>query len=780
MKIFIQGRKDGYNPLYPKPTPAEFFKFAADIQRIDAQNNSQYYGKSLYSIAFNGSGCIFTKYLIGYDTLRSSIGNIGISVFIPNNQRMLGADIKNLLDELIKTYTSNYCPDFKINNQKQEDWLLFSSAANNYDSKVKTILADENFQYGNKDAAYIYYNNTTEIEKYLEAPYQEEFKERKQVFFIDNQSQLLLEVIKHDQTANLTGKIDLENPSYKLRDYHGQGKNGISIEIRSNNKLRNDKDKIFRKDNVTIKYSKKYYKDIFAEGKLSEPQIEQYLKISDNSIDIEKNIELNPTEIPVEIRIYNSKGEPINDAVFTCKSNYSKSEKKVYQNTINFSGEEQKDRWTISAKKDLFTGEETFTPEHNSIVKLTLREVKIIKLQILDEKGSIIKSKDLHFYDDDIRKEQTESINISGYHFIKKTFKPKDEYDAIIIRLQKQVIQQPISQGPKVGPTGYGGDITKPQMPFKIKILLGSIACLLVVGVYFLVSMLWVSKTIEIQPSDKLTSAEIEKYVEGDSLFLEKLEKYKKEWAKLKNNDDSVEYKKCVSSIDRAIKKREAITNGNFAYLQNKDSVGFSNLQLPFKEALKNIKESQYFNVKITLGDVSKLTLTSIADSINKILGQINDQNATNVSTNTSSNNETIKKKEEEKAAAAKKAKEERDAGAKAKADADANANKDETDIINYLKGKELKGEKLKEFKNNSNISEKLKKSISLALEFWSLDGNVQSKKTYSDYMSKVQNDEYLKNNSTLTSFLKNKPDNIYPKNTSGAGTTLTLSKFIE
>ena len=67
MKIFIQGRKDGYNTLYPKPTPAEFFQFAADIQRIDAQNNVKYYGQNLYAIAFNGSGCIFTKYIIGLD-----------------------------------------------------------------------------------------------------------------------------------------------------------------------------------------------------------------------------------------------------------------------------------------------------------------------------------------------------------------------------------------------------------------------------------------------------------------------------------------------------------------------------------------------------------------------------------------------------------------------------------------------------------------------------------------------------------------------------------------
>ena len=139
------------------------------------------HGKSLYAIAFNGTGCIFTKCIIGYDTLRGDVGNIGISFFIPNNKKMLGTDIKILLDELINIYTTNYCPDFKINDKKQEDWDLFLSTANKYDAKVKTVSSDENFQYGNKEAAYIFYNSTTEIEKYLETPYLDEYKEYKQI-----------------------------------------------------------------------------------------------------------------------------------------------------------------------------------------------------------------------------------------------------------------------------------------------------------------------------------------------------------------------------------------------------------------------------------------------------------------------------------------------------------------------------------------------------------------------------------------------------------------------
>ena len=770
MKIFIQGRKNGYNVLYPETTPAEFYGMAGEMQHEGSKDDAKCYGKSLYAIAFNGTGCIFTKCIIGYDTLRGDVGNIGISFFIPNNKKMLGTDIKILLDELINIYTTNYCPDFKINDKKQEDWDLFLSTANKYDAKVKTVSSDENFQYGNKEAAYIFYNSTTEIEKYLETPYLDEYKEYKQILFIDNQSQLILDVIKHDPTAtaDLTGKKLLENPWFKLRDYHEQGKNGVSIEISANKViLRKSGDKIFEKDDVTIKYSKKYCRDIYEEGKLSYPNIKKYIKRIDNSIDVEKDIELDPVIKQVEIRINDSKGNPIT-ADITCKSNQLNTSKPVFQNTINFKGEEQKYEWTISAKKDRLSGEETFTPEHNSIVKLTLRDIKIFKLQAVYGANHPVMSKTLTFEDDKIRKEYTEYINIKGYKPQNITFIPENQIGDVVVVLQKQVIQQPISQGPKVGGSTFDIGIKPPKKRPYINILIASsIVCLLVVGVYFLVSMLWGSKTIEEQPSDKLTSAEIEKYVEGDSLFLEKLEKYKKEWAKLKNNDDSVEYKKCVSSIDRAIKKREAITNGDFAFL--KDSARFIGPQMSFKNALDKINQNQYEQVITKLGDVSKLTLTQIADSINKILGQPNEPDANAVRAKTPSEIEA-----EQVVAAAKKAKE---AAEKTKAVADANANKDETDdITNYLKGNELKIDRLNDYKNSS-VKDEIINEIQLALDFWSLDGS--NGKSYSSYKSKVAGTKYLKLNQTLKIFVdKANNETKYPKSQTGYKTK-TLENII-
>ena len=39
MKLFVQARKDGYNVLYPKPTPTEFFEFAGDIRPNGSSEN---------------------------------------------------------------------------------------------------------------------------------------------------------------------------------------------------------------------------------------------------------------------------------------------------------------------------------------------------------------------------------------------------------------------------------------------------------------------------------------------------------------------------------------------------------------------------------------------------------------------------------------------------------------------------------------------------------------------------------------------------------------------
>lgn len=800
MKIFIQGRKNGNKPLYPKPTPAEFYSWAEDLQRSDAPNNAQCYGKSLYSIAFNGSGCIFTKYIIGYDTLREYIGNIGISIFIAANQKMLGADIKSLLDGLINIYTTNYCPDFKINNQKQEDWLLFSSYANNFDSKVKSISSDENFQYGNKDAAYIFYDNTIEIEKYLERPYQEEYKEYKQILFIDNQSQLLLEIIKHDQKANLTQIVDLENPKYKLI-YRQVVEGGLKIDVKVNGSTRHSKSKVKRKDMLTISWEKPYYQKIERNGKWEEIGRE-FLKIDDYEETIEVlEKSLDPIERKVSIEITDSKGNPITNAVLVCKCKSNKSipnkEFSQNQNTIDFVGEEQKEKWTISDKRENFEGEEEFIPEFNREFKLTLKEFKTIKLKYLDENNFEIGAKEITFYDDDIRNEQSIPISVSSYQPKTEVFTPNKVDSYYTVDLGKKLIKQVSNQNNPI--TSLQHENNKPKEKNKSIIYFSLIAlffvCITGIGYYFYddifgsqaKSHTHLNNTTKVEELPKFTRIEIESYIEGDSLILENLNQFKTDWEKqtpvietftsnesnrTNEKQDSTKFKdwkEIEESLDRAIKKRNAINERNFGFFNdNNNKVIFFEAQLPFKRAINKINKEDYENVKSKLVDVLNLTLTQIADTINKILvtpieKKSNDEEkdlAIKKSSPKPNNNKPEIKKSNQTTEIA--------------------VSIEEQDIIKYLEGSEFCLKKLTNYQK-SNKSKELKPSINLAIEFWSLDGS--KPKIYPTYFKNVKNDKYLKENNTLNNFLneeiKKKKENKYPPSIEGYK-TIKLSEFIK
>lgn len=211
MKLLVQARKDGYNVLYPKPTPKEFFQFAGDIRRID-NNKGNFLGKYIYSIALTSGGCIFSKHVIVQDVQREGLGNVGFSVFIPNVKKLSGVDVKILLDKLLKTYCENYCPDYYLEN-KHEDWTLFEAIVNK-----ESLLPNQSsnnvksYQHGTGEAAFVYYSNNSELEKYFNAPYQEKYCAYKQVFFVEEQLKFApenpLNAVRHDKNANLTGEID--------------------------------------------------------------------------------------------------------------------------------------------------------------------------------------------------------------------------------------------------------------------------------------------------------------------------------------------------------------------------------------------------------------------------------------------------------------------------------------------------------------------------------------------------------------------------------------------
>lgn len=295
MEILIQGSKGGYKIFHKT---ANFpSNFAADSRREDVENNRLTVGKTTYSISMAGNGCIFSKSVGIWDVKRGSIGTVSFSVFIPSSKRLTGTDIKSLLDEISNVYSRNYIVNGDLNLEIREDWMQITAITNAYESRMTSIPSEdiENFASGTKDAAFIYYSQEQELLNYLQAPYQEEYSLYKQVLLIDRQfegkPENPLNALQHDLNANLTSKISLDNPKYKLR-YNPHPVNGIRIEVTVQGSKRENNSQVKQKDTLEITWSKTYYKSERKSGKAHE--LSPYLTVNeqDKSFNIKDEITL--------------------------------------------------------------------------------------------------------------------------------------------------------------------------------------------------------------------------------------------------------------------------------------------------------------------------------------------------------------------------------------------------------------------------------------------------------------------------------------------------------
>lgn len=735
MEVVVHGTKQGYKSNFiPNTTPS--------FSMGDIRNgvNSEYpLGKSAYSLAYRNNGCVYTKYTIVRDTLRSyATGFIAFSLFLSDNKILhrKGEDVKSLLDKLSERYSKDYIRENNINRSEtnliQENWAFVNEILSGYTQQNKNS-EEGNPQSGPSDPAFVYYSNDSELQKYFDAPYQEEYPPYRQVFFVESnfkdKPENPLNALRHDPNADLTGKIDLENTSYKLREFHGQGKIGVSIEIRVNGKSRHNKDAIRKKDNVTIKYFKnRYFKEVFEEGKLTDPKIAQYLTIDESigKIDVKKDVDLPPIEksIQIEIKGYSIEGAEI---ICTCKSNPQLPAKVAINQSITFSGEELREKWIISAKKEsenLYSEPIPVTPEiQNETIAIVLKKQKDIEIITIDKE-----------------KRTTEQ----GYE------------GALIAQYEKK----------------------KPWITRKENrsIVIASLS----VGLLFIVLIIWWS--VSWSGNDKptpLTPETISAYVEGDMLFAEKLDTFKIEWQKqepkIKRSGDGIwgilsgktnrqldstafnKWKETTQSIERAIEKRKLIDSTNFAELL---SSKFSLKQVSLKFAIAKIDSTKYEEISQRLGDVSKLTLTQIADSINAIVEKPvkNESSTAPIQQPSQPQPPPVNKPAEAPTTTA------------TLTTPSAPTTDDNWEIIQYLKGSDLKKATLQEHKKQTTNST-LKKSIDLALKFWSLDGSTDN--SYSSYRGKLKNDTNLKN-SELKKIVDKIVDECKP------GTTLIPQYAIE
>lgn len=772
MKIFIQARKDGYNVLYPKPTPQEFFNFGSDIQRIDAQTQSCYYGKEFYSLAFSSTGRIFSKYVIGYDVQRGAVGYIAFSIFIPKDKMLSGKDVKSLLDTLAGTYIQNYSPNFYFDNKKNEDWNQFADIANGFDSNLKR-LSDEDVESvapGSETPAFLFYRTDEELSRYLDDHYQSEYYPYQQVYFVDKkyegQKDNPLSIVKINPQANLTGRIDLDNPKYRIEFENGITQNGNRIKVEVNNgvywKQLFNKNKFRRKDVIRISWTKDCYEQKILTGTLVELSDSEGIHIDNGTVHI-TGVELTPVKKSIKIIVNDPNGQSISKPAIVCCN--SDKERKFNENgIITFVREDIRRQWIISVNSGNMSGTTRIIPGNLSdCLSITVHEKKSIKVSVIDadtsepisdfevwtkRRGGFSKDKTIIFIDDEIDQEARISVKCKGYKQEDFKFNPREYDDNVTLELSRKE-------------DTIGGK--QPGIAFWLKShlkIIASICCVLVFGILACIILhCFTSKT---PTKNNLWPRErVEKYLQGDSLIMVQIDTCKKSleesrpkskswspffWKKNNGNDNDLEEYIKNKDIAKNIKTlRESIDKNNWIEFANcNDSLFSGNSSL---QALKSIVNAAGKNMleQINVPGINNLPLCDIRkkvegqiDSLNKKQPENRDTNVTEDICTPTVNPPTTNPNKSEKNRRTEK----------------------EQEIITYLENGDWKKKKLEDYLKNATGD--IKENIALALKLWDLDG--KKPKTYYSYKNEIEKNTCLKRNSTLKKLLEEQNNCEKPK----------------
>lgn len=351
-------------------------------------------GKEAYAICILNDGILYTKCRITRDGLRNDgVGNISFSVFIPHTYKLTGDDIKEILDNLINGYKKYLGQDDTIISVS-EDWSYVLELAEIYNKKLINRSIDEadNYQQGAGDAAYVYYTDKTELCKFFDNPYQEEYSAYKQIFFVEKnlegKPENPLNALRHDPNANLTGKIDLEK--YKLI-YNQQARGGVKIEVKVNGSLRYSKSEIKRKEDLQIIWSKQFCETKVKSGKCYEIGSD-FLEINDVEKTITvKEIEIHPITYTLLIQTKDRFSNPISDAEIALKISNYLPERKAINNSIKITAEELQNKCYIIAKKDnlISLQREIKLEDTKGSISLILSEHKKVSFYVKDENGLV-------------------------------------------------------------------------------------------------------------------------------------------------------------------------------------------------------------------------------------------------------------------------------------------------------------------------------------------------------------------------------------------------------
>jgi len=387
MEIAIHGTKNGYQILYKTSgLPASV---TSDVRPAATRESAM--GQEAYAIAYVAEGYVLSKYRIIRDVPRAkATGNIAVSVFFPFNRKLKGSDAKELLDNILDEYCTNYVVFNNLENV-HEDWSFITKYQSRFESKIKNVEDPEAFLAGGGDSAYIYYDpELQELEKYLEMPFQEEYSNNKQVYLVDRKyegrPENPLNALRHNPNNNLTGKIELNNPKYKLII---ENNHGIAVNVKIDGKTRHNKVK--GKEVLHIIYEKPYHRTLEISGRWEELKNSspQAVLINDEKETVTiRTIELQPEERRIGVLVFDYNQKIISSSLITCKKAFSNEKKEIDGGFLVFKGNEFGEDWCLTINAEGYEIlEEKFKPSdhnNNDVFKCTLKKQKEVIFKFID------------------------------------------------------------------------------------------------------------------------------------------------------------------------------------------------------------------------------------------------------------------------------------------------------------------------------------------------------------------------------------------------------------
>ncbi len=561
MEIIIYGIKEGFRVLYLTDGASLSWVYDARVENPDKAS----IGQSAYAVASVNNGFTFTKYLItknlaynGTETY-ATVGNVAFLLYLSKDEKMSGADIHALLDNLSEEFAVHYIhdgqmgkltPDGKIEEEKG-NWDFVAHVIAPYESLVSQRTPEEAvaMSAGTQEPAYFYYTSNNQLEYCMEQhwPYYQHYR---QVIFVSSDLKDLpsnpLRSLRHDDTQNLTAA----SPSH---------------------------------DNETL--TKTTDNQPIKEKRATKPEAVK--------VPVDKK-----NEVTLSLTVVDEMGNAVPEVTLVRISEQGETEMTFRSGMISFEGAEMEDLWMVmTANGNMIS--ETFKPSDYSdqvlpSVVLRLHKRKVVTFKVIDAKKSntelenatirityngnteVLEGNQRIFEADELKRHFQLSIACDGYAEQFSLFSPETCNDIFVVKMEKE-IQTEKTKGNGTDNPFTGGGYVKPNPKIGLKILVSFLLVAVIGGIVALSIFFFGNRESKIPPY--ISSEKVQQYLNDNALNINMLSVYLDSCkdaetillteATPETKQQAQKYVDLQEQLDCAITWRNAVDGGDIALAQN-------------------------------------------------------------------------------------------------------------------------------------------------------------------------------------------------------------------